>query len=389
MSSGRAGRISSGIIPIAIVSRSAPVLSAVVVSYRSGEAARSALESLRSDAASSSLALEAIAVVNTGDGAEARQVGDAADRVVVPPRNLGYAGGLNAGVDLARGDVLLLANADLSFLPGSVAELADAALSAPLVAAGPAFYSDDGATLLHPPAEDPGPRELYRRVLSATPEGRERLFLREVRRVLPAWEAARRGERLAVPSLRGALLAVSRRAWRAVGELDEGYPLYYEENDWERRLRALGGRLVQATAARVVHRFNQSARTEPRAAEWFARSERRYFLAHFGERGRRALEAVAQAPASSVEVPALAGATIRFPGAGGRSVGIAFSPIATLRPFVFAPVPAGSESWTPPPDVRRATEGATWFVRAFDRESAETLAEGRLLPDPPASAGGS
>lgn len=336
------------------------------------------------------MTLEAIAVVNSGDEAEAREVRGAADRVIVPGRNLGYAGGLNAGADVARGDVLLLANADLTFLPGSAAELADAALSGPLVAAGPAFYSDDAATLLHPPAEDPGPRELYRRILSASPPGRERLFRREVRRVLPAWEAARRGERLAVPSLRGALLAVSRRAWRAVGPLDEGYPLYYEENDWERRLRALGGRLVQTWGAQVVHRFNQSARTEPKAAGWFARSERRYFLAHFGERGRRALEALAQTPASSPEVPVLPDATLRFPASAGREIGIAFSPIATLRPFVFAAVASGSESWTPPPDVRRATEGATWFVRAFDRATGETLSEGCLVPGPsPSLDGGS
>src|SRR5450759_5565845 len=73
-----------------------PVISAVVVSYRSGALAARALETIRRDAAVSGLSLETIVVVNSDDAGEARALEGAADRVLVPGRNLGYAGGLNA-----------------------------------------------------------------------------------------------------------------------------------------------------------------------------------------------------------------------------------------------------------------------------------------------------
>jgi len=104
-----------------------PRITAVLVSYRSGALAVRALESFRRDAERSGLSCEAVAVVNSGDPSEARVLAAAADRVVEPGANLGYAGGLNAGVAASRGDVLLLDNPDLLFLPGSVAALATAA----------------------------------------------------------------------------------------------------------------------------------------------------------------------------------------------------------------------------------------------------------------------
>lgn len=339
------------------------------------------LASLREDAARAAVDLESIVVVNSGDPAEAEAVRPHADRVLFPGRNLGYAGGLNAGVEAARGEVLFLANADLVFLEGSVGELVDAALSGGRVAAGPAFYSDVGASLLHPPAEEPGPLEACRRVLEASPEGRERLFRREARRALRARQAAARGERRAAGSLRGALLSVPRSALRAAGPFDEGYALYYEENDWERRLRALGGRLVQALGARVVHRFNLSARSEPRAAEWFARSERRFFVSHYGERGRKALETLASSPERRSAAEPLPGGVLSFPGGRRGETAIALSPLPSLRPFVLAVAGPGEPSWEPPPDVREAIRGATWWVRAFDPLTLETLGEGTLTSE--------
>lgn len=282
---------------------------------------------------------------------------------------------------MARGDVLFLANADLVFLDGSVAELVDAALSGTRVAAGPAFFSDLDASLLHPPAEEPGPLEAWRRVLEASADGRERLFRREARRALRARQAAAGGQRRAVTSLRGALLSASRATLRCAGAFDEGYELYYEENDWERRLRALGGHLVQAFGARVVHRFNLSARSEPRSAEWFARSERRFFLSHHGERGQKALEALAAAPERRSTAAPLPGGTLALPPGRDGETAIALSPLPSLRPFVLAVVGPGARSWQPPPDVLAAIRGSTWWVRAFDPLTLEVLGEGTLTSE--------
>lgn len=48
-------------------------------------------------------------------------------------------------------------------------------------------------------------------------------------------------------------LAVSRRAWEAVGELDERFPLYAEDIDWSLRCHRAGWRLAVADCGPVVH----------------------------------------------------------------------------------------------------------------------------------------
>lgn len=349
-------------------------LSAVLVSYRSAALALRAIESLRD---ASPEPVEVIAVVNSGDAAEAEALAPAADRVLLAERNLGYAGGLNRGIAAASGDVLLLCNPDLVFEPGSIAPLGRLAASGPVMA-GPAFFWDDARSIQLPPADEPRPAVLARRALAATSAGREAVFRRSLRQARLQAASIRERREVEVTALSGALMAVSRSTLAAVGSFDEGYALYYEENDWQRRLRDRGGRLVQAGAARVVHRYNRSARTEPRAAAWFAASERRYFTTHFGKRGERALGLVA--PGSVAPVPAeLPGGVLR-PGHDG-AWSVAVSPLPSFHPFAFVPQVSGT-GWRLPVDVAAGLAG-TWYVRAID-PSGGVLAEGSVGPRDPA-----
>ncbi len=345
-----------------------PVISAVLVSYKSGALAARACESLRVDAALSGLALETIAVVNSDDAAEARALEGAADRVLVPGRNLGYAGGLNAGARAASGEILVLTNPDVLVRPGALAALAGAAREG-LVAAGPALFLDEGETIHMPPAEEPHPFALARRRLAGTPAA----FRRGLRRAALAADAAARGETRAVEALSGALVAVSRATLERVGPFDEAYALYYEENDWQRRLRKMGGALRCVGAARVVHAYNRSARLEPRAAAWFAESERRYFTAHFGARGAAALDALAaHAPPPRAPAPAGSGA-LRLP----RAAAVALSPLADFSSFAFVPR-AEAGAWRPAEDVVAGFGGAPWYARAVDPATFEILGEEKI-----------
>jgi hypothetical protein len=356
-----------------------PEISAVLVSYRSGDLAVRALESFRADAARAGLACEAVAVVNSGDPAEAAALDAAADRVVVPGGNLGYAGGLNAGAAVARGGVLLLANPDLAFLPGSVAALAAAASEGGFAVVGPALFWDEAARLLLPPAEEPRPAGLLRRALVARPGAAGRLFRRDLRRALAQEALVRAGRTGEVSGLSGALMAVSRGTFERAGPLDERYPLYFEENDWQFRIRRAGGRLLLAGGARVVHRYAQSARKEPRAEGWFREGERRYFETHFGEAGRCALERAA--PVAGPPEPAAADAL----GWGAeREVLVAVSPFPGFQPFVLARPAAGETSFALPEEIRRGHEGSAWFARAVDARTFETIAEAKLASGPPA-----
>ena len=81
----------------------------------------------------------------------------------------------------------------------------------------------------------------------------------------------------------GACLLVRREAIEQVGLLDDGYFMYSEELDWQKRFRGAGWRVVYHGCAQVVHHHGQSsglvaALTHIR----FSRSKVRYFAKHHG-----------------------------------------------------------------------------------------------------------
>lgn len=98
--------------------------------------------------------------------------------------------------------------------------------------------------------------------------------------------------------LSGALLAIRRDAWQAVGTMDTAYRLYFEETDWLLRLaqRGVGARFVPS--AHAVHLWAQSTQHEARAATWFEASARRFRRRWYGHLGSRLLESFAAATAA-------------------------------------------------------------------------------------------
>ena len=347
------------------------VISVVVVSYRSAPLTARAIALLREDAAKAGELLEAVAVVNSQDPQEVRAVSEVADVTIDPGRNLGYAAGLNQGIAAARGDVLFLMNPDVSVLPGAVAALAECVRSGPLLLAGPKTYLDPEATILIPPFEEPGPLDLARRRLALEPAGARRVFERRLRRTLHAAPALWRRETLEVSAIPGALMAVSRRTIEAVGPFDEGYRLYYEENDWQRRLRRVGGNLFLVGAARAIHPYGRTTGGEPRATAWFGESERRYFTTHFGARGAAALEALAKTPAGAwPDLPVAARLAWE-----GPALGVALSPLRSFAVFAWAPLSSEERAFAPPESLRPLLDEIPWHARAVADASGRALAE--------------
>jgi GT2 family glycosyltransferase len=86
----------------------------------------------------------------------------------------------------------------------------------------------------------------------------------------------------------GACLMIRREVFTAIGLLDEGYFMYFEEVDFCHRARRAGWPCWYVPAARVVHLVGQSSGvTNPSAARlrrppyWFC-ARRRYFLGNYG-----------------------------------------------------------------------------------------------------------
>ena len=153
------------------------------------------------------------------------------------PRNLGFAGGVNAGLTRlqeAGCDRFLLLNNDAVVEPGCLRRLAEAFDNTHLAAIGPVVqHAHDDLLESRGVDVDLG-------------WGRVRL--------LGSGERAPEGEGLRlVPALSGAVMMLSAPAMELVGPLDEEYFFSFEDVDWCLRARRLGMDVGVALGARARH----------------------------------------------------------------------------------------------------------------------------------------
>jgi GT2 family glycosyltransferase len=352
------------------------LVSTVLVHYRTPRLAARAVAALREDCVQAGLDCEVVVVDNGSAPDEAALLREAADRVIEPGGNLGYAGGLNRGVAAARGNRLLLMNPDVIVLPGCVAGLVEA-LEGGAAAAGPRFYWDTERRLLIPPTEERSRRaallgRLAPALATAACSARRR-WRRNARR---HWLAT---EPFDSVSLSGALLAIRREAWERAGPFDEGFHLYFEETDWLLRLARAGLTARYVPAAEAVHLYDQSAAAELRSRAWFAESRRRFESRHYG-RGFAALLALAdrcagasrsgQDESSPLLAPVLA---LGVPEGAAAPLWVEVSP----SPLGF---PAAAEAvgeaavvlpWSLPAEVWSRLRPGRYAVRVADARGAE------------------
>ncbi len=151
-------------------------------------------------------------------------------RLLRQPVNLGFAGGVNAGIDAAKGELLLLLNQDCIVQRGWLDALVCALDAHPECGvAGCTILNDDG-TLNHTGAyiRKPDANSVHLTELCDAP--------RQVEYVT------------------GAAFAIRRATWERVGPFDDGfYPGYYEESDYCYRARRHGIETLYVPVARVSH----------------------------------------------------------------------------------------------------------------------------------------
>jgi len=286
-------------------------------------------------------------VVDNSDEADALR--GAADVYVPMGRNAGYAAAINRGRAVCDGDVIVAANPDVIFARGAIDALAETNAAV----AGPALFWDDAHEWLLPPAELHTSSEVLGRSLAT----RSRAFARwrdrrRIRARMAFWSLT---ETTPVRALSGAVMAIRATAFDDAGGLDERFPLYFEENDFLRRVR---GDVVYVPSARVRHLYNQSAGGSPEAAAFYALSEAAY-LRKWGGRLWKKFER--PLPASGERV------------AEGRVRGAILVEASPLPDFETA---AGhfTNTWpiALPKDIRVHTE---LYLRAVDRSTARVLAK--------------
>jgi GT2 family glycosyltransferase len=163
--------------------------------------------------------------------------------------NLGYAGGINAGLDLAGNcDNVLILNPDLALAPGAVTRLLTAADDERIGAVVPLILDKTGTISLS-----------VHREPSLTSAIGDALFGSKIR-PRPSFSSEvdfRREHYLVARDIdwaTGAALLVPSAVARAVGEWNEEFFLYSEEVDYFRRIRTAGRRIRFEPTAVVKHR---------------------------------------------------------------------------------------------------------------------------------------
>ena len=171
---------------------------------------------------------EVIAVDNASTDGSADLIAQdfPAVNLIRQPFNLGFAGGVNAGIEAAGGDLFVLLNQDCIVEPGWLAALQAGLLSDPTAAIAGATIFDAGGALNHAGAVIQMPLAFSRHLTTITD----------------------RPQRM--DCVTGAVFAIRRTAWVDLGALDdEFYPAYYEETDYCYRARCRGLSVLYVPAA--------------------------------------------------------------------------------------------------------------------------------------------
>jgi GT2 family glycosyltransferase len=263
-------------------------ISLVVVCHHSSPVLSRCVESFRRQAIAAGVEAEVVAVEHSEDAAELARVEAIGVEHLLERPNRGYAAGLNSGASEAAGEVLLLANPDIVFFPGSLGALLQG-IERGFDVVGPQFVWDNEGSVLLPPAEDPAPTAEFARVVRRRSP---RVWSATLSRTLnTTWQLWTGAGTIPVAALRGALLAVSGETLSRFGPFDEGYFLYYEETEWLWRARRRGASLGLAADARVQHRWGHATGRSEGAVGREETSRKRFVARNYGGLWRRILRA--------------------------------------------------------------------------------------------------
>lgn len=224
----------------------------LIVNYNSGPWLARSIAQLLPDGASE----PQIVVVDNGSADTSLDRIDTRVRLDRAGRNLGFAGGINRAAAQCQRELLLLLNPDCLITPAAlvrlVAEL-DAHPEAGLVSGR--VVGEDGREQRASRRRLPRPRRIVGEILPISSNG-----INMIRTPAP-------NESVEVEAVSGACMLVRAEALRAVGGLDEGYPLHFEDLDLFARLGEAGWTLRWVPEVEPVHAGGKSSASRPLGVE--------------------------------------------------------------------------------------------------------------------------
>jgi N-acetylglucosaminyl-diphospho-decaprenol L-rhamnosyltransferase len=230
------------------VAQHLPLLSVLIVTYNAEKVLAACLDSLAENPPSCEY--EVLCVDNGSTDGTRGILEDRRHQVLVidNDRNLGFAGGNVLAAEHAQGELLFLLNPDTVVLPGAIDTLVGELLADETRhVAGACLLTAEGE-----PGTTWGDFPTIGWALANTAPW-NRLGLRIRSRVRMGHTCEGFTGVTSVGWVSGAAFLIRRRVWDALGGLDTGYFLYYEETDLCFRVHAAGGDVVVVPQARIVH----------------------------------------------------------------------------------------------------------------------------------------
>jgi GT2 family glycosyltransferase len=192
--------------------------------------------------------------------------------VIEHPTNAGFAAGLNRGMRGSEGRFAIVLNPDVVCFPGALARLVRELETHPRSAVtAPRIVGRRGDAEATAYRRFPGLGIVAMELSFPLAHLAARLPHLHPYRVPPAkW---RRGG--AVAHVQGAAMALRRAAWEETGGLDERFFLYFEETEWQARLRT-NGWTIRIVPDAIVEHTGRSGGPDRAPALEFVRSAMRY-----------------------------------------------------------------------------------------------------------------
>ena len=179
-------------------------------------------------------------------------------------KRLGFAANNNLGLRQSRGRYPLILNPDIELLPGALDSLVAFMDAEPGVGLAGAKLFNSDMTLQPSCRRFSSFAHLLMRGLHLDRFFASTQAMREA--VYAGWD---HNDVRDVDYVTGACMIVRREALADVGSMDEGYELYFEDQDWCRRMWQHGWRVAYVPQARMVHHHQRAS-----ARGLFSRSTR-------------------------------------------------------------------------------------------------------------------
>ena len=233
----------------------------IIVNYNSGAFLKQCLVSLRR----STIPLEIVVVDNGSSDGSAdciSKVSDVSDvQVIRNLTNLGFAVAVNQGAESTTAEDVLLINPDCIVQPHSVAGLKLAMQREECGAVGGLVFGFDGREQAGCRRRDP---TFPRSVVKLLGKLGVRFGLMGVDLTMESLPK----NPIQVDAVSGAFMMIHRESFEAIGGMDEGYFLHFEDLDLCRRLRNAGMPVLFVPSVSVLHCQGISSRKRPFRVEW-------------------------------------------------------------------------------------------------------------------------